>query len=277
MKVGVVVGYRGRERNLEEKLQNVLNMGFSACQLICWRLPEDLETEAAYVRETCEKFDVNVSSFWCGWPGPARWNFTEGPITLGLVPPEYRFERLKYLTRGIEFAHLAGIRQVATHAGFIPEDMNDPKYMGTVVALRALLGPLKRYEMKFLFETGQETPTTLLRLITDLDPAYFGVNFDSGNLILYGKANPADAIDILAPYVCDLHAKDGLYPTDGMNLGHEVPLGQGKANIGYIIKKLLSVGYQGPVTIEREISGDQQTKDILMAKELLEKYIAEAQ
>lgn len=41
------------------------------------------------------------------------------------------------------------------------------------------------------------------------------------------------------------------------------------------IAKLKEIGYQGDITIEREISGEEQKKDIRMAKELLDKLIAE--
>jgi L-ribulose-5-phosphate 3-epimerase len=52
-----------------------------------------------------------------------------------------------------------------------------------------------------------------------------------------------------------------------------VPLGQGKVDLPALIAGLKAVGFDGALTIEREISGDQQTADILAAKELLEKLI----
>ena len=275
MRVGVMVGYRGG-RDLDKKFADIVEKGIYSCQLCCWPLVDDLEAEAAYVREKCEEYGVTISSLWCGWPGPAFWNFREGPLTLGIVPPAYRFQRCLHLQRGIEFAHYLGVKNIITHAGFIPEDMNDPNYTGTVAALKGLVKWLKQYEIRFLFETGQETPTTLVRVIEECGPEYFGVNFDAGNLILYGKANPADAIEILGKYVYDLHAKDGLYPTDGINLGTEVALGDGKANFPHIIKTLKALGYDGAVTIEREISGEQQNADILKAKAILEDLIANA-
>ena len=67
----------------------------------------------------------------------------------------------------------------------------------------------------------------------------------------------------------------GKYPTDGHHLGDEVPLGQGKVNYPAFVAKLKEIGYQGDITIEREISGEEQKKDIRMAKELLDKLIAE--
>ena len=61
-------------------------------------------------------------------------------------------------------------------------------------------------------------------------------------------------------YVRGIHGKDGLYPTDGHQLGKEVPLGQGKVNYPAFVAKLKEVGYQGDITIEREISGEEQSR-----------------
>ena len=82
-------------------------------------------------------------------------------------------------------------------------------------------------------------------------------------------ANPLDALDVFGQYVMNTHIKDGLYPTDGRSLGKEVPAGEGKANIPAVIRKLEELGYTGPFTIEREISGEKQIQDILHAKEII--------
>src|SRR5439155_17279858 len=86
----------------------------------------------------------------------------------------------------------------------------------------------KQNGQTFRCETGQETPITLVRAIKDIGLDNVGVNFDVANLILYGKANPLDAVELLGPYIMGMHAKDGLYPTDPKQLGREVPIGQGK-------------------------------------------------
>ena len=41
------------------------------------------------------------------------------------------------------------------------------------------------------------------------------------------------------------------------------------------MRALKNVGYTGPITIEREISGDQKIADVLYAKDYLEKLYAE--
>ena len=128
-------------------------------------------------------------------------------------------------------------------------------------------------EQYFLFETGQETPVTLLRTMHDVGLDNLGINLDPANLILYGKANPVDALGVIGKYVRDVHAKDGCYPTDGRMLGKETPLGEGMVNFPALIKGLQTLGYDGAITIEREISGEQQIADIIKAKALLENCI----
>jgi len=72
-----------------------------------------------------------------------------------------------------------------------------------------------------------------------------------------------------------VHAKDGLYPTNGMSLGREVKVGEGKVNFPVFVRRLKELGYDGALTIEREISGEQQKKDVAETKEYLAKLIAE--
>jgi sugar phosphate isomerase/epimerase len=139
--------------------------------------------------------------------------------------------------------------------------------------MREVAGYCKRNGQNFRYETGQETPITLVRAIQDVGLDNQGVNFDLANLILYGKANPVDAIELLGPYVQGIHAKDGLWPTNPRELGQEVPIGKGKVDFPRIIRRLKELNYRGAVTIEREISGAQQVADVRAAKAYLEKLI----
>ncbi|HDZ49783.1 MAG TPA: hypothetical protein ENH69_01025 [Candidatus Aerophobetes bacterium] len=69
------------------------------------------------------------------------------------------------------------------------------------------------------------------------------------------------------------HCKDGKRPERKGELGKEYPLGEGDVDIEKFIDKLRKIGYAGHLTIEREISGEKQIRDILKAKELLQKLI----
>ena len=172
---------------------------------------------------------------------------------------------------------MIGAPAIVTHCGFIPEYPADPLYQGTLDAIGEVAEYCKKKGLGFWFETGQETPTTLLRVIEDLALDNLGINFDTANVILYGKANPLDALDVFGKYVRCLHAKDGMYPTNGRNLGHEVPVGKGKSQYSKLIPKLKEIGYEGDLIIEREIGGEQQTKDIMKTIVYLRKLVDKAE
>lgn len=105
---------------------------------------------------------------------------------------------------------------------------------------------------------------TLLRTIEDIGTGNLGVNLDPANLIMYGRGNPVDALDLFGKYVRNMHVKDGLYPTNGRDLGKEVPVGKGKVNFPKLLDRLKNeFGYDGALTLEREISDEgQKGKDL---------------
>ena len=259
--------------NVEEIFQGLKELGLSYCQL---GGNSALYTDemAARIKAVLKKENITITTIIAGWPGPNIWDFIGGPVTLGLVPPEYRFARVEEIKKTSDFAVKLGVNQVCTHAGFIPESPSDPLYPGVLAALKHVVSHCKQNGQKFMFETGQETPVTLRRVIEDLGRDGVGINFDPANLLMYGKANPLDALDIIGEFILDVHAKDGEYPVNGRELGVEKPLGQGRVNFPALFAKLKELGYNGPVTIEREISGEQQKKDILMAAETLRKLMA---
>jgi sugar phosphate isomerase/epimerase len=266
IKLGVITGL---DSNPEEKLAKVAELGLPTCQLNVWDPQTYTDEMAERVVKAQKEYGVEVSSLWAGYPGSAAWNFIEGPTTIGFVPPETRQIRVEALVKAASFAKKIGTPSVTTHAGFIPENPSDPLYKGTIEALRTIASACKDNGLDFCFETGQETPITLLRAMTDIGTGNLGVNLDPANLLMYGKANPVDALDILGPYVKGVHAKDGDYPTNPNELGHEKPLGEGRVNFPVLIPKLKSFGFGGALTIEREISGPQQITDIKRAMEIL--------
>ncbi|MBO7296925.1 MAG: sugar phosphate isomerase/epimerase, partial [Clostridia bacterium] len=212
MEIGVIIGLN---EHLEQKLEKLFELGFSSCQLSCWEPEMYTDENAVRITSLLQRYGIRISTLWCGWSGPKQWNFTEGPLTLGLVPKAYRQTRTAQLLAGSDFARKLGVGQIATHVGFIPEDPNDGQYGEIVSAVRTVALRCAENGQYFLFETGQETPTTLLRTIQDVGLDNVGVNLDPANLILYGKANPVDALGVIGKYVRDVHAKDGCYPTDG--------------------------------------------------------------
>ncbi|MBR3299923.1 MAG: sugar phosphate isomerase/epimerase [Clostridia bacterium] len=272
MKLGTMIIFN-EQINFEEKFNSVKELGLPSCQLTSWNPSLWTDENVRSICNASKKTGVEISAFWCGWTGPVIWDFYDGQITLGLVPAEYRQMRVEQLCAGADFAKKLGVTDVITHMGFIPENPNDPNFAPFCVAVRTVSKHLKKNGQNLLFETGQETPVTMLRCFEKVGTDNLFVNLDTANVILYGKANPVDALDVFGKYVRNIHAKDGFYPTNGHDLGVEVRIGDGKADFERLFRKLKELDYHRYVTIEREIDGDKQTEDIIYAKKYLEDII----
>jgi len=267
LRLGLIIGIRN---DPQAAMAKVRALGFPTCQVYVEEFAHEL---AASLRHALDESKIEATSFVVGGPGKEVWDFYGGPLTIGLVPRETRAARVAHLKKASDFAKKCGIAAVQTHCGFIPENPNDALCQETIAAMREVAAYCKNNGQNFRYETGQETPITLVRAIRDVGLDNQGVNFDLANLILYGKANPLDAIEILAPYIQGIHAKDGLWPTNPKDLGEEVAIGKGKVDFPRIIARLKELNYRGAVTIEREISGAQQMDDVKAAKNYLEKLI----
>jgi L-ribulose-5-phosphate 3-epimerase len=260
----------------EATIKRVHDMGFSNCFLSLDGYIGKFTPEAAtQIGGLLDKYNLVATTVEVVGPGPLVWNFMEGPSTIGLVPPKTRSARIDALRQVSDFARLLGIEQVQTHCGFIPENPADPLYPGAVEAIRTVALHCQGNSQRFLMETGQETPTTMSRAIRDVNMPNLGVGLDTANLILYGKANPVDAVDIIGPHVRSVHAKDGKWPTDPSNLGEEVLIGQGLVDFRKVFTKLHKLGYTGAITIERETSGPQQIEDVKNEKLYLQRILDE--
>jgi sugar phosphate isomerase/epimerase len=261
--------------SIEEKIALVKKLGLPTCFLsldaYIGKFTPALVTQ---MRDALDKYQIVATTAEAVYPQPLKWNFTEGPATIGIVPRAYRAARMDALKQTSDFAKQLGIDKIQTHCGFIPEDPHDPLYDETVLAIRQLTDHCAGNGQSFLMETGQETPITVLRVIKDVDRPTLGVGLDTANLILYGKANPVDAIKILGPYVKAMHAKDGKWPTNPMELGKEVVIGKGDVDFAKVLTGLHAAGYKGAVTIERETSGPQQVEDVRQEKVYLEHILS---
>jgi sugar phosphate isomerase/epimerase len=267
LRLGLIIGVG---KDPDAAMAKVRDLGLPTSQVFV----DEFEMElVGKLRQALEKHQIEATSLVVGGPGKEVWDFYQGPLTIGLVPRETRAARVAHIKKASDFAKQCGIQAVQTHCGFIPENPNNPVYKETITVMKEVVGYCKNNSQNFRYETGQETPITLVRAMQDVGFDNQGVNFDLANLILYGKANPVDAIELLGPYVQGIHAKDGLFPTNPKELGREVPIGKGKVDFQRIIERLKQLNYQGAVTIEREISGPQQVADVREAKNYLEKLI----
>jgi sugar phosphate isomerase/epimerase len=272
MAIGVMIG--PSYDNPENAIARVKELGMINCFLSLddW-IGKFSASGAQQLNALLEKYGVTATSVEVVGPGRLVWNFVEGPSTIGLVPRATRTARMDALKQTSDFAKSLGVPRVQTHCGFIPENPADPLYQEAVLAIREVAIYCAANGQDFLMETGQETPTTLKRAIMDVNQPNLGVGLDTANLILYGKANPVDAAEIIGQYVKSVHAKDGMWPTDPMRLGQEVLIGTGRVDFLKVFSRLYQLGYKGAITIERETSGPKQIEDVKNEKIYLERIL----
>ncbi|MCX7916977.1 MAG: sugar phosphate isomerase/epimerase [bacterium] len=267
IKLGLIVS----SKNLEESFNKVKSLKLSLCQI--GFIAEEIDNFDPYkIKKIAEKFEIEIFSVFMLFKGQI-FNNKDGPSTMGLVAEKYREERLKLSLKFSDFVKEMNVNYIVSHIGFIPDDEEDPVYKSFIPIIKEVVKKCKENNQIFCFETGQELPSTLKRTIIDIGMENVGINLDPANLILYGKANPLDAVEIFGEYVKSMHGKDGLWPNRDESLGIEVPIGEGMVNFPVLIRRLKNKGFKGPIIIEREISGEKQIEDIKKAIEYLSPYL----
>jgi L-ribulose-5-phosphate 3-epimerase len=162
-----------------------------------------------------------------------------------------------------------GIGLVSFHAGFLPEDPGHPRWDIVIGRLRELACIFGERGVQVALETGQEHHVTLSRALTALSPERVGVNFDPGNLILYGSGDPVAALRALAPRVIQVHIKDALPAREKGHWGTEVPVGEGAVDWAAVLSALRGCPRVTALVIERE-AGAGRIADITRARVFLE-------
>ena len=96
------------------------------------------------------------------------------------------------------------------------------------------------------------------RLVEGLDPQRIGVIHDIGNLVYEGFEDLGAAFQILGEYLAHVHVKNAAYWPNGQRGPDEaiiwgqtwMSLREGQADIDWLFRALVSIGYDGWVTLE---------------------------
>ncbi|QXD25226.1 sugar phosphate isomerase/epimerase [Opitutia bacterium ISCC 51] len=189
--------------------------------------------------------------------------------TGGVIPDEHWEANQQIAKDVVEAARSLGLDLVSFHAGFLPEDQNDPDYEKLITRLRTLATLFDDSGIMLSFETGQEEGSHLSHFLDDLAAPNVGVNFDPANMILYDKGDPIEGLRSLVPYLQQVHIKDANKTKTPGTWGEEVVVGTGEVDWPAFLEILNRANYKGALVIERE-AGDDRVADILAAKNHLE-------
>jgi len=261
--IGVIARFDDHGTGLP--LETAMKTGVSVIQLKVPMAENRTEENAKRILETLKQNGVALTCVVSGFTGESYKTIPTVRETVGLVPETTRRERFEDFKSVSDFAKRLDAPSVQFHLGFVPEDTESQAYKDIV--------QITRYACDYVFdngqwlnlETGQETGAVLLRFIRDVNRLNLYVNFDPANMILYGCGEPNEALLMVGHYVRSTHCKDARWSNHpGVEWGEEVLFGTGDINAELFLKTLQSVGYDGPLIIERENkeSPEKQFDDI---------------
>jgi len=224
------------------------------------------------LKQQLGELGVRCTAVFGGFDGESYADIPTVKETIGLVPVATRQSRLAEMKAISDFTRHLDCDTVALHLGFIPEDQSDPLYQQVVAATHELCDHCGGNGQFLHLETGQESAKGLLEFIAAVGRENLKINFDPANMILYGTGDPIEALKMVGAHVRSVHCKDGTWSDEpGVTWGQEVPLGKGDVNIRAYLETLHEIGYEGALTIEREIPEDpeRQKAEIGQAVDLL--------
>jgi len=237
-------------------------------------------SKASRTRQKAEAFldvlremGVSITVVFGGFEGESYADIPTTARTVGLVPPATRSARTAEMKEIADFARVLGVDAVGLHVGFVPHDASDPLYRGAVAVTQEICDHCRRNDQRLHLETGQESPEGLLQFHGDVGRDNLFVNFDPANMILYGSGEPIDALRKGGHLVRSVHCKDAKWAANpGKEWGREVPLGEGDVGMATFLRTLKELGYDGALTIEREIPQEplRQKEEIGRGVRLLE-------
>jgi sugar phosphate isomerase/epimerase len=233
---------------------------------------------AAEFNRRLAEFGITITCVFAGFEGESYADIPTVRRTVGLLPRETRAARTAELKEIADFARQLDVDVVGIHLGFVPHDAGDPDYRELLDTTRDVGDHCKRNRQALHLETGQEPVDTLIQFLDDVERDNLFVNFDPANMILYGAGEPLPALEKLGSRVRSVHCKDANWSDrPGETWGREVPLGEGDVDFRAFLKTLQRIGYDGPLTIEREIpqEPERQKAEIGRAIELLQRLKTE--
>ncbi len=210
-----------------------------------------------------------------------------GDFGQGFQNPEKNPELIERSKRILDLAKEWETNVVTTHIGVVPENPSHDRYKIMQEACFALSQYADSLAAHFAIETGPETAATLKGFLDGLHSTGVAVNLDPANFVMVTGDDPVQAVYTLKDYIVHTHAKDGrrlmvkppevIYGLEEDKMLEdkafiELPLGQGDVDFPNYLKALEEIGYNGFLTIEREV-GENPEADIEVAVEFLRRQI----
>jgi len=169
----------------------------------------------------------------------------------------------------VDLAVDLGVKVLTMHIGRLPEDESHPQHQEALATTIELAKYAEDRGCILATETGPEAPESLLKFLKKVPSKGVGVNYDPANLVMCGPFDQIGGVGVLRDYIVHTHAKDGVHVGAGKH--KELPLGEGGVVFPYWLAALDKIGYDGFLTIEREVGGNP-VADITKAMAFLRSF-----
>ncbi len=247
------------DAGLGVKLEVAHELGVPTIQLHAPQKASRTAEQAERFLARLKELDITISVVFGGFEGESYADIPTCIRTVGLVPAATRAERTDELKEIADFARLLGVDAVGLHIGFVPHDPADPLRDEVVAVTRDVCDHCRSNGQRLHLETGQETTDTLVDFLAAVDCDHPAVDCGPAKLLLCGAAGPIEALRKIGPPVRSVHCKDAKWAAHpGDEWGAEMPLGEGDVGMEAFLRTLDELGYEGPLTIEREIPQEPQ-------------------
>ena len=209
----------------------------------------------------------------------------------GLEIPADNASKIEYLKQVVDMANFLECSVITTHVGVIPRDEGSDIYKYIQEACNVIGEYAISKAVGIAIETGPEKITTLKKFVDSCTG--IGINYDPANLVMVTRDDEVAGVLTAGKSILHTHAKDGvcykaiepkvaydIFADGGIEAMSQItecfeekPLGEGEVRWSEYLKALKTIGYDGYLTIEREVQNDA-TKDIGNAITFLKEQIA---
>jgi sugar phosphate isomerase/epimerase len=286
-RIGTLADWFGK--GIVEGIRESRRCGAGGVQLYAWNDfdPRTVKPETVRaVRDAAGECEQEVTAL-CGELGGH-----------GLEIAADNHEKIDYLKRVVDLALELGCRIVTTHIGIVPADEGGEKYAVMKKACAEIGAWAASRGAVVAIETGPEPVARLKAFVDNCNKTTgtgsqgIGVNYDPANLVMVTGDDEVEGVRTAGSSIVHTHAKDGrmnhfagpeevysLFAQGGIEALSkvsawftEMPLGQGKVRWLPYLRALKETGYDGYLTIEREVKGNA-ADDILTAVNFLKELI----
>lgn len=244
-KIGVVTSTYPKN-NAEEAMTGISSAGFKYVELasapsyfehILPRPEEAKESDVKNLLEKCKSYGLEL---YC----------IAGHTRLMTENGKENFKKV------IDYAAMANVAYVTTDTGEVKTEEDKKQFYSDMAELGEYAKDKNVTICLEMHGTWCNTGSIGAEIIQTINHSNVRLNYDTGNVSLYGEVRPEKDIKKALPYMAFLHIKEN---GGGLKEWNFPALGDGNNNFKKIFKALKN--YDGPISVEIEFDGSEKTLD----------------